>query len=346
LNTPTGIYWRNTLSPRESGNYPHRFYILLNCIALICTLIIILLSAHIRMGESGLGCQPWPACYTQSVFLDTTQGLEIPEGEFQSFRALHRVFASVLGIIVLIVAIMAVWYRRQISPILPVLMLSVVLFLSVLGVSTPTRTFPAVTLGNVLGGILLSALIWRHLLSLLKKPVSLVPGLSLKVLSALIMLQLVTGAWASANFTASACPALLQCDFIANLPAHFNDSFKLMRQLTLSQNQELVFTPSMEVIQFVHRLVAIALLAAITVAFVQIRNNHRPLVGSIAWVAGLFAMEAALGVFNVLWEMPLLTNTLHNLLAVLLLLATISLLHNASATDEQQTRVTNPQQTG
>jgi heme A synthase len=52
-------------------------------------------------------------------------------------------------------------------------------------------------------------------------------------------------------------------------------------------------------------------------------------------------MEGLLGVFNVLWEMPLWTNTLHNLVAVLLLLATLSLIHSASATGKQQTEVTN-----
>ncbi len=323
------------MSPRESGNYPHRLYLLLNCIALICTLIIILLSAHIRLGESGLGCQPWPACYTQSMFLDTTQGLEIPEGEFQTFRALHRVFASALGIVVLILAIIALWYRHQVPPLLPVLMFLVVLFLSILGVSTPTRTLPAVTLGNVLGGILLIALIWRHLLFLLIKPVSRIPGLSLKVLAALVMLQLITGAWASANFTASACPELLQCHFIENLPAHFSDSFKLMRELKLNQDQELILTANMEVIQFIHRLVAVALLVAIAVAFMQIRSKQRALVSNITVIAGLFATEAMLGVFNVLWEMPLWTNTLHNLLAVLLLLATLTLVHRGSAADRQ-----------
>jgi heme A synthase len=267
------------------------------------------------------------------MFLDTTQGLDIPPGEFQTLRAMHRLFASILGICVLILLIVSVWYRQFISPVLPSLMFIVVLFLSILGVSTPTRTIPAVTLGNVLGGIVLIGLIWRQILWLRNKPLCEGPASHLKILSLLVTLQLISGAWASANFTASACPELLQCEISGKLNPLIFDALNPFRELMLDSNDELIFDGAMGIIQFAHRLLSCMLLLLIILTFREIRNHHKPLVRAIHWLAVFFALEVILGVFNVLQEMPLWSNTLHNLLAVGLLLTTISLQYAASGTD-------------
>lgn len=316
----------------QSERYPRKLFYLLNCAALICTLIIILLSAHIRLGESGLGCDPWPACYTHATFHDATQGLDIPEGEYKGFRALHRLFASVLGIIVVVIMIVAVWYRQAISPLLPILMFLIVLFLSVLGVSTPTRSIPAITLGNVLGGIVLLALVWRQLLALRQASKHPAPHKWLLLLSLMTMLQIVTGIWASANYTASACPNLLSCDFSMQTSQQFATSFDLTRELELDIRGELIFTPEMNVIQFFHRLVSVALLLVICVCFYVIRKQHPALESSMRIVVAMFIANFLLGVFNILMEMPLWTGTLHNLLAAALMLAVINLVAATSKT--------------
>jgi cytochrome c oxidase assembly protein subunit 15 len=316
-----------------SGNpnqYPRKFFSLLNYCALLFTLIIVLLSAHIRLGESGLGCDPWPSCYTQSTFLDTTQGLAIPEGEYAGLRALHRLFASLLGISVLILMLVACWYRRAISPLLPVLMFVVVLFLSILGVSTPTRTDPAVTLGNVLGGIVLIALIWRQLLALRARRNTPGPRRLIMLLSVLLGLQILSGVWASANYTAGACPKLFTCDFIANARSNLLHSYDLSRELTLDSAGELLFSGHMNTIQFTHRLLSVALLIVGTVTFCVIRREYPALNKPMGAVIALCVAQILLGAFNVLMDMPLWTNTLHNLLAVSLMLAVIYLAHAAS----------------
>lgn len=323
----------------ETSQYPRRFFFLLNCIALVFTLVIILLSAHIRLGESGLGCDPWPSCYTQSTFQDTTQGLEIPAGDYQELRAMHRLFASLLGICVVIIMLIAVWYRRAISPLLPLLMFLVVLFLSALGVSTPTRTYPAVTLGNVLGGIALIALIWRQLLALRLKDKTSGPRGLLLLLSATVAIQILTGIWASANYTASACPNLLTCDFTTNAAENLMASFDLSRQLQLDVTGELVFSGHMNTIEFSHRLVSIALLLVVTATFYVIRRDYPALMKPMLIVVTLFAAEVLLGVVNILTEMPLWTNTLHNLLAVALMLATIYLALAASNSKRSETGI-------
>ena len=314
----------------EPNHYPKQFFLLLNYCALLFTLIIVLLSAHIRLGESGLGCDPWPSCYTQSTFQDTTQGLAIPEGDYLELRALHRLFASLLGISVMIIMLIAVWYRRAISPLLPILMFLVVLFLSILGVTTPSRTAPAVTLGNVLGGIALIALIWRQLLALRLTGKGPGPYRLALLLSVILGIQILTGIWASANYTASACPNLLTCDFMSNVTDNLLGSYDISRELALDAKGELIFTGHMNTIQFSHRLASLALLFVGAATFYIIRRDYPALRIPMRTVLILCLAEILLGVFNVVAEMPLWTSTLHNLLAVALMLSTIYLAQAAS----------------
>ena len=83
---------------------------------------------------------------------------------------MHRSIASILGLNILIIMLIALWFRKETSPLLPVLMFLVVLSLSILGIATPTRSLPLVTLGNILGGIVLSGLVWRQILATKDRP--------------------------------------------------------------------------------------------------------------------------------------------------------------------------------
>ena len=126
----------------KNSQYPGSIFYLLNCGALFMSLLIVFLSTHIRLGEAGLGCEPWPECYAQLSLADGVKGLEIPDSEFAGFRAMHRSVAGILGINILIIMIMAIYTRKVHSPLLPVLMFVVVLFLSILGIATPNQAYP------------------------------------------------------------------------------------------------------------------------------------------------------------------------------------------------------------
>ncbi len=308
----------------ENSQRSMKCFFLLNCSALIMSLMIVFLSTHIRLGEAGLGCEPWPECYAQLSLADGVKGLEIPDSEFKTFRAMHRYIASILGINILIILIMALWKRKEISPLLPVLMLLVVLFLSILGIATPTRSLPLVTLGNILGGIVLSGLIWRQLL--LTRNRSTIPApLVLFLVSATLTLQLISGAWASANYTGSACSNLISCSYTENISGNILKSFNVVRKLNLDSNHRLILDETSSIIQFSHRLIAVVLLCLVLIGLKSVKKNYPDLVKPMTIVSVFFFAEFALGVINVLTDMPLWTNTLHNLLAVGLLFATINL---------------------
>jgi heme a synthase len=299
-------------------------FFLFNCSALIMSLLIVFLSTHIRLGEAGLGCDPWPECYAQLSLADGIKGLEIPDSEFKTFRSMHRTIASILGINILIIMLMALWYRKKISPLLPVLMFLVVLFLSLLGIATPTRSLPLVTLGNILGGIVLSGLVWRQLLLTRSRTVIPAP-LILFLVSATLTVQLISGAWASANYTGSACPDLLSCSYTDNLSRHLFESFNVIRKLNLDNNGRLLLDETSSIIQLSHRFIAVILLLLIIMALRTVKRNYPDLLKPMIIVSCFFLAEFILGVVNVLTHMPLWTNTLHNLLAVGLLFATINL---------------------
>jgi heme a synthase len=308
----------------ENSQRSMKYFFLLNCTALIMSLLIVFLSTHIRLGEAGLGCAPWPECYAQLSLADGVKGLEIPDSEFKTFRAMHRYIASLLGINVLIILVMAIWFRKTISPLIPAMMFLVVLFLSILGIATPTRSLPLVTLGNILGGIVLSGLIWRQVL-LTKKRTTLPAPLVLFLVSATLTLQLISGAWASANYTGSACPELITCTYSENLSGNLIESFNFVRKLNLDDNDRLILDTSSSIIQLTHRVIAVILLCFVLIALKKVKRDHPDLVKPMMIVSYFFFAEFALGVFNVLSDMPLWTNTLHNLLAVGLLFATINL---------------------
>jgi cytochrome c oxidase assembly protein subunit 15 len=308
----------------KNSQYPSTIFIQLNCVALILSLLIVFLSTHIRLGEAGLGCDPWPECYAQLSLADSVKGLEIPETEFKTFRAMHRFIASILGINILIIMLMAVYHRKQGSPLLPVLMFLVVFFLSILGVATPTRSLPLVTLGNILGGIILSGFVWRQILQCHTRIVT--PGpLVLMLVSVTLTIQLISGAWASANYTGSACPKLVTCTYTENLSGNLFESINIFRRLKLDTNNHLLLDETSSIIQFSHRIIAVILLFLIIVALLTVKKKYPDLFKPMLIVAGFFLVEFTLGIFNILMDMPLWTNTLHNLLAVGLLFATINL---------------------
>ena len=313
-----------TMQNNKSNQYSNKFFFLLNCSALILTLLIVFLSTHIRLGEAGLGCGPWPECYAQLSMVDGIKGLEIPDTEFRNFRAMHRFIASVLGINILIILLITLWYRKTISPVLPVFMFFIVLFLSILGIVTPARSVPIVTLGNILGGIVLAGLIWRQILQTRIRNTE--PGSPvLLILSATVTLQLISGAWASANYTGSACPALVTCTYMDNVSSHLLDSYNIFRELKLDNNHHLIIDEASSIIQITHRVIAIMLLVLVITALQIIRHRQPVLVKPMLILTCILCAEFILGVVNILTNMPLWTNTLHNLLAVGLLFAMINL---------------------
>lgn len=116
--------------------------------AFVLAILLIAVSAYIRLSQGGIGCSPWPDCYARVASVPQTFPIAAP---------LHRLSASLLGVLVL--ALNAVAWRRRRQRTTCAAILLVTLLLAGLGVRSGGLLLPAVVLGNFFGGLLLASLL-------------------------------------------------------------------------------------------------------------------------------------------------------------------------------------------
>lgn len=310
-------------------------------ISLLLTLCTLALSAYIRLAQSGLDCSPWPACYGHIGTVAEEQGIAVlteagAEMSHKGARMVHRFVASVLGITVTLILLLAIKRKIRGQPGLSAALgvMGATLFLAVLGYSTPSRTLPWITLGNLGGGMLMAALLWwlgqRSVVGTRQQSAneglnSALPIIGLLLLSA----QILSGAWVSANFAATACGAELLCNSIWSSGINFSDSFSLTRELTINEQGTILLPENMaQSISLVHR--GLALLCTLYLGYLAYRLlNAGALLSTTAKAMLVFlSLELLLGIASVYFQLPLILVTLHNLLAALLLLTTVNALHH------------------
>jgi heme a synthase len=195
-----------------------RYFVVLPVAGLILTAIVILASAYLRHTQAGLGCADWPACYGRV-------GVEVPDAVpatgVHLARIAHRLAAtSVLALVVgqLLIA----WTQRPAwtrDGVLAVAALVVAVALAALGIATPRARLPAVTLGNLLGGYLLLAILAAGVTvaidALRSPPAAAGRAAPLRWLAAaglaLVFAQAALGGMIGAQFALTACPTLGSC---------------------------------------------------------------------------------------------------------------------------------------
>ena len=128
-------------------------------LALLATALVLTIlasSAYLRLSASHGDCPQPSACVTE----DSAQ--EAPSLARKVVRATHRLSASVVAVVVLLLAALG-WLRREGMPEtrwIALLLLALSVFLAVLGAVAGSSYAPAVTLGNVLAGNAMAAGAW------------------------------------------------------------------------------------------------------------------------------------------------------------------------------------------
>lgn len=131
--------------------------------AVVVVLVIVASSAYLRQASVRLNCPDWPACTQRITGEDPARAQPAAE---RAARLVHRLSASVAGALVLLIAYLSsVQQPRGRSDIaLSVALVVLTVFLAVLGRWSRTSQAPLVTLGNLLGGMTLLALLhWMRL---------------------------------------------------------------------------------------------------------------------------------------------------------------------------------------
>lgn len=286
--------------------------------ALLLVLVITTTSAYIRLSQAGFGCADWPACYGRSVSA-LSAGQLIPEQSALFWaRVLHRLAASSAGIVLLLIVFLG-WDSLQgtAARIAAVAAVALAGFLAGLGLLTPS-SLPAVTVGNLLGGMIMLALLWW----LYQRSLGSGAGRALhRFALAALILQIALGGMIGARQAALACVTLPACP-----GGWWPDSvdWRLFNPFFALSASELG-AAAREALIMSHRYGAALVAAILCVLGVKaVRRGARA--AARGWMLlGLLGLQLLLGAGMVLANFPLLLALLHNLCAALLLGATVGL---------------------
>lgn len=172
------------------------------------SLLVVLLSAYLRLDGAGLGCSDWPACYGKVLTSET------PARDPSVARVLHRLVATAS----LLLTLYLFWQSRRRPRIDPAAqsatwLLLLMLLLSAIGVwsSDPRRVL--IVFVNIVGGLGLVSFSWRLFLACQSDPQSPSATVSplLRLGAAALTLTILLGGMIGAEYAASACDTFPDC---------------------------------------------------------------------------------------------------------------------------------------
>lgn len=300
-----------------------------SAIAMGLVFVVIVASAYLRLTQAGLGCADWPACYgAATAEADPLASL---------VRGTHRIAASAVGFLVVLIAVVCWSLGRQwpaqawVATLLAVL----TVLLALLGRATAGSHLPAVTLGNLLGGMTMLGLLWwlRLQVTVTAIPrkadpiVVLWAGLGLVLLVAQISL----GGLVSANYALTSCATFPDCNG-AWWPHDWPlAAFNPWREAIPPSVTALAPDPGREALHMAHRFGAAGVAVyLIGLALVLLRRGGRMAVWSSRLIA-VIAVQLALGVAVLLLQPPLAAALAHNATAALLLLVLVGMIFQSKS---------------
>ena len=293
--------------------------------------VVIILGAYTRLTDAGLSCPDWPHCYGYLTAPTTPTQLA---GAFEKYpmapvdvkkawtEMTHRYFAGTEALLILIL-VASIFFTRKAKNIKSIaigLLLTGLLGLQVmLGMLTVTEKLrPVIVLSHLLTGVsILSVLWWAYLELHLRvdlitkdsKSRRMIPWLWLAFL--IVAAQITLGGWVSTHYAGLACIDFPYCNGTL-LPVMQWDNL----------NGDLI------TIHMLHRFGAYTTAAYISILsiFLMCSRSFRAL-GST--MLSIVALQITLGILNIVWLRPVWLAMLHQSVAILLLLTTITALVKA-----------------
>ncbi|MEJ8569351.1 COX15/CtaA family protein [Elongatibacter sediminis] len=310
--------------------------------SLILVIVLVSLSAYLRLAHSGIGCADWPACYgligTPAAGADPAglpsaaqagsayRNLLERSGESMAWATpLHRLVASVLGLAIVFLNMLA--WRQGRHRVIALILLGLTVWLALLGIRSGSLHDPAVVMGNLAGGFAMLALIgWLRFRLAGPHPVvrSTPPWLTASAI-ALLSVQIILGGLTSANFAATACSTLPDCHGGWWPGPELGEAMDLSRHHEVTPSGRAVGGPERIAIHRAHRIGALlAGFAALLAGLLACRHRRARVTGGL--ITLLAVAEFGVGVASVRLDLPIGLAVAHNWLAGLLLLGLLWLL--------------------
>jgi cytochrome c oxidase assembly protein subunit 15 len=289
----------------------------------LLSLLILLVSAYIRLSGAGLGCSPWPDCYGQLLAGQAS----LHSG---AARILHRSVASlalVLGFVLVAQCLRP--YLIQPAARWATALLTLMILLTFVGLfsADPHRVWTGFI--NILGGVGLVLLSWRTALAAGADPAQ-PPPRPAPVLHAgagLLVLTIALGALIGVRYAATACLSLPVCGDVA-WPAAAG--WSALNPFTVIAAAAGPGDDGGVALHLLHRYCALATLLLLGLGALQ--GLARPATrASAGLLLVLLLVQFSLGVLTVLSGFSLWLAIAHSVTAALLLAATLQLLTRPAA---------------
>ncbi len=325
------------------------WFLRLALLASALALVVVVLGAFVRLSDAGLGCPDWPGCYG---YIDVPETLEevqqanaaYPDRPVEADKAwkemIHRYFAGILGLLVFIMAVLAIRNRRNANQQLfvPVFLVGLIIFQALLGMWTVTvKLNPTIVMSHLMGGLATLSLLWWVCLRqggfFSKK----IPGTNdysrLRSVALIglfvVILQIMLGGWTSANYAALHCPDFPTCQGQWLPSLDFNEAFTLWHGTEQNFEGGIMDNDARVTIHFIHRVMALVTFIYIGALALSLLVNqqyrHLRTFGMV--LLAVLIAQVLLGISNVLFSLPLLVAVGHNAGAALLLLTMVTLNH-------------------
>ncbi|HSD36594.1 MAG TPA: COX15/CtaA family protein [Rhodocyclaceae bacterium] len=308
-------------------------------LSLLLAFFVVVLGAYVRLNDAGLGCPDWPGCYGQLSphhAQDAIQAAHAADehGPVSMHKAwkemIHRYFASTLGLLSLVMAVLAWrrWRSQGVSPGQLFALFGLICLQGAFGAWTVTlKLMPAVVSTHLLLGLTtLGMLTWisQRESGAARHAAGTRLALAARVALVLLILQIALGGWVSTNYAALACPDFPTCQN-GWLPAmDFPSAFQLFRELGRTATGQLLSGAALAAIHWSHRVGAV-LVGSYLLVFGFRLMRHEALRGlAVLLMIGVIA-QIALGVSNVVFALPLAVAVAHNAAAALLVVITVSI---------------------
>ncbi len=309
--------------------------------SLLFGLLVVGVGAYTRLADAGLGCPDWPGCYGSLIVPQSAEAVASAQANFPDapveaekawWEMIHRYLASTLGLLIVGIFVSAWRHRRTGIPWkLPLVLVALVICQGAFGAWTVTlKLWPQVVTAHLLGGFTTVALLWLLLLRL---------GLGSRwnvagkfrshaaIALVLVIVQVALGGWTSTNYAALACSDFPGCQSEAVWPEmDFRKGFDLTQEVGPNYLGGKLDNSARQAVHMTHRLGALVILLVVGLLAFRMAQAGSDLAG---WLGVVLAVQLMLGVLNVVWVLPLLNATFHNLGGAALLLVLVAVNYRA-----------------